>query len=86
MIKLVKKEVTKYFSFGLVDINDEWAVEDTWDGFTKYKNREGLTLITFRTQVGSMLDSMLSEMFIGDESFAVGSPEAILAIKKSEGK
>lgn len=49
MKKLVKKEVTKYFSFGLDGINDEWCVEDDWEGFTKYKNRDNLIIVTFKS-------------------------------------
>lgn len=84
-MKLQKKEVTKYYSFGLVGIDDEWIESGKWKNFREYTNRDGLVLNTFNS--GGDLDDMITRMFadsshLGDEVIVSASPDVLTAIAK----
>jgi hypothetical protein len=84
-MKLTKKEVKKYYSFGLVGIDDEWVVVGKWENFTKYKNRDGLTLTTVSTDAQDMMTKMFQEMniVVSDEAIILASPDVLVAIEKT---
>ena len=86
-MKLTKKEVKKYYSFGLVGIDDEWIVVEKWKNFTEYKNIDNLTITTFNP---NDIEHFLTEMFIEstsivdtDEVIVVASPDVHVAIKET---
>ena len=87
-MKLIKKEVTKYYSFGLEGIDDEWIESGEWKNYREYTNRDGLVLNTF---IAGDLNDIISRMFsdstmLGNESIVSASPDVIASIEKTSKK